>query len=188
MDSTPVSLLERLRQTGDDAAWARFVRLYTPLLFHWLRRTSISEDDAADLVQEVLLVLVKRLAEFQYDRSQSFHRWLYAVTLNLWRDRVKRKPLVQLAEARAKLDVPVPDDLDSFIEREYRDRLAHHAWSILKTDFEPQTVRVFQALVLEGRPAAEVAKNYGVSLGAVYAAKCRVLARLRQELAGLWTG
>jgi RNA polymerase sigma-70 factor, ECF subfamily len=188
MDSTPVSLLERLRQPGDDAAWARFVRLYTPLLFHWLRRTGISEDDAADLVQDVLLVLVKRLPEFQYDRSQSFHRWLCAVTLNLWRDRAKRKPLVQFANDQAKLDPPVPDDLDSFIEREYRDQLAAHAWSILQADFEPETVRIFRALVLEGQSANEVAAKLGVSVGAVYAAKCRVLARLRQELAGLWTG
>ena len=188
MDSTPVSLLERLRQPGDEAAWGRFVRLYTPLLFHWLRGTGISEDDAADLVQDVLLVLVKRLPEFQYDRSQSFHRWLYAVTLNLWRDRAKRKPLAQFSNNQAAIDPPAPDDLDSFIDREYREQLAHHAWSILKADFEPTTVCVFQSLVIEDKPAAEVAAKVGLSVGAVYAAKCRVLARLRQELAGLWTG
>jgi len=155
MNSTPVSLLERLRQPGDDIAWERFVHLYTPLLFQWLRRTGISEDDAADLVQEVLLILVKRLPEFRYDRNQSFHRWLYAVTLNLWRDRAKRKSLRQLTNKNA--DPPVPDDLDSFIEREYRDQLAQHAWVILQSDFEPLTVRIFQALVIDGQPAEEVA-------------------------------
>jgi RNA polymerase sigma-70 factor (ECF subfamily) len=157
-------------------------------LFHWLRRTGISEDDAADLVQDVLLVLVKRLPEFQYDRNQSFHRWLYAVMLNLWRDRAKRKPLIQPAIGDVKLDPPVPDDLDSFIEREYRDQLAQQAWSILQADFEPDTVGIFQALVMEGRSAAEVARSFRMSVGAVYATKCRVLSRLRKELAGLWPG
>lgn len=39
---TPGSLLERLRQPGDEEAWQRFVRLYTPLLIHWAGRVGIS--------------------------------------------------------------------------------------------------------------------------------------------------
>src|SRR5690349_13376275 len=51
---TPVSLLERLREPAQEQAWARFVELYTPLLFHWARHIGLQEADAADLVQDVL--------------------------------------------------------------------------------------------------------------------------------------
>jgi DNA-directed RNA polymerase specialized sigma24 family protein len=38
--------------------------------------------------------------------------------------------------------------------------------------------------VVEGRTPAEAAAELGLSLPAVYTARCRVLARLRQELGG----
>jgi len=50
MNSTPASLLERLRSPGECAAWERFVKLYTPFIFFLGRRAGLSRDDAADLV------------------------------------------------------------------------------------------------------------------------------------------
>src|SRR5262249_28948935 len=44
MDRTSATLLDRLRQPGDNEAWARFVHLYTPLLFHWASRAGLRED------------------------------------------------------------------------------------------------------------------------------------------------
>jgi site-specific DNA-cytosine methylase len=60
MSSTPASLLQRLRQPGDSRAWNEFVELYSPLLFHWARQTGLQEADAADLVQDVFAILVRR--------------------------------------------------------------------------------------------------------------------------------
>src|SRR5207248_2374355 len=70
MSQTPVSLLERLRRPGEEAAWMRFVELYTPLLYYWGRRAGLQEPDAADLVQDVLTLLVRKLPEFTYDRHK----------------------------------------------------------------------------------------------------------------------
>ena len=47
MDTTPVSLLQRLRQPGQREAWARFVDLYGPLLLYWARRAGLPEEVAA---------------------------------------------------------------------------------------------------------------------------------------------
>src|SRR5262245_60040259 len=88
---TPASLLERLRRPDDREAWARFVELYTPLLYFWARRTGLQQADAADLVQEVLAVLFRKLLEFTYDKQRSFRNWLRTVTLNKWRETVRRR-------------------------------------------------------------------------------------------------
>jgi RNA polymerase sigma-70 factor (ECF subfamily) len=90
---TPASLLERLRQPAQEQAWARFVQLYTPLLFAWARRLGLRDADAADLVQDVLVLLVRKLPEYTYDRNRSFRAWLRTVTLNCWRNRGRRAEL-----------------------------------------------------------------------------------------------
>lgn len=181
MDSTPVSLLERLRQPDDGVAWERFVHLYTPLLYRWLARTGMQEADVADLLQEVLAALVRELPAFRRRPDQSFHRWLYAVVMNRWRDRLKRRPLATLPA----IDPPAPDDLETFIEAEYREQLVKRVWGILRADFSPTTVRVFNDVVLLARPPAEVAAEQGTTVGAIYAIKHRVLDRIRRELAGI---
>jgi RNA polymerase sigma-70 factor (ECF subfamily) len=88
---TPASLLERLRQPGDGAAWDWFARLYTPLLF-WARRTGLQETDDADLVQEVFALLVRKLPEFRYEPGGSFRGWLRTVLVNKWRELNRRRP------------------------------------------------------------------------------------------------
>ena len=91
--STSTSLLARLRTGEETQAWDRFVRLYTPVLFYWVRRQGVAADDAADLVQEVFALLVQKLPEFRYEEHGSFRGWLRTVTLNKWRDSHKRRKL-----------------------------------------------------------------------------------------------
>src|SRR5436309_6791941 len=67
---TPVSLLERLRETHAEEDWRRFVRLYTPLLLYWARRLCRPPDDPPDLVQEVFTKLATELPRFRYDPTQ----------------------------------------------------------------------------------------------------------------------
>src|SRR5436305_13983614 len=90
MTKTPASLLERLRQPFEPAAWERFVSLYTPLIYSWGRRVGLQEQDAADLVQDVFVTLIQVLPTFTYERHQSFRRWLWTVTINKWRRGRKR--------------------------------------------------------------------------------------------------
>ena len=72
MHTTPPSLLEQLRRPDDQQAWKRFIDLYTPLLFYWARRVGLQDSDAADLVQEVFALLVRKLPEFTYDDKKGF--------------------------------------------------------------------------------------------------------------------
>jgi RNA polymerase sigma-70 factor (ECF subfamily) len=55
----------------------------------------------------------------------------------------------------------------------------------MRAEFESSTWTACWEHVVSGRSAADVAAELGISEGAVYVAKCRVLRRLRQELKGL---
>jgi RNA polymerase sigma-70 factor (ECF subfamily) len=68
---------------------------------------------------------------------------------------------------------------------EHDQQLIRRLLGVVQSDFQPQTWEVFRLLVLEDRPAVEVARLCGMELNAVYVAKSRVLARLRQELGGM---
>ena len=76
---TPASLLERLRRPAEQQAWARFVDLYTPLLYYWARRTGCPEADAADLTQD--------------QQSKSSY---YTIRVNLTADELHRLGKLQL--------------------------------------------------------------------------------------------
>src|SRR5437763_1958531 len=94
METTSVSLLDRLHQPNQTEAWGRFVQLYTPLLYDWARGLGVQEQDATDLVQEVFVTLLEKLPEFRYDRTGSFRGWLRTVLRNKWREvRRKRIPM-----------------------------------------------------------------------------------------------
>jgi RNA polymerase sigma-70 factor (ECF subfamily) len=180
---TPPSLLQRLRQPHDPAAWDWFVRLYTPLLFSWARRSGLQEPDAADLVQEVFTLLLRKLPEFRYEEGGSFRGWLHTVLRNKHRELLRRRD--PAAGSADKLDdVAAPAD-DPLVEEDYRHEVLRRALALLRPDFEPATWAAFHQTVVLGRPTQEVAAELGVSPNAVRIARCRVLRRVRQELEGL---
>jgi len=186
MNTTSISLLHRLRQPDDAQAWRRFVHLYSPLLYYWARGVKLPAADAADLVQEVLLVVVEKMPEFAYDPSRSFRGWLRTVTLNKWRERCRRYAVAPPADDAALAELSDGSGSDVFAETEYRQWLVRQALEIMQAEFEPTTWKACWETVVAGRPAADVAAELGVSVDVVYGAKSRVLRRLREELEGLW--
>jgi len=184
MESTPASLLERVRRRDDAKSWSRFVGLYTPVIYGWARRIGLQESDACDLVQDVLAILLQKMAEFRYDPSRSFRAWLKTVALNLVRERQRRGSERQFPDGDGR---SLADSAEShaFWDAEYRRSLVRRAIVIMQGDFNPTTWKACWEVIVEGRPAAQVAAQFGISVGAVYAARFRVLTRLREELAGM---
>jgi RNA polymerase sigma-70 factor (ECF subfamily) len=186
MTKTPASLLERLRGQFEPDAWGQFVSLYAPLIYGWGRRVGLQEQDAADLVQDVFVTLLQVLPTFTYDRHQSFRRWLWTVTINKWR-KARHQPdnRVWRGLAGGPEPVAVDDGLQEAWEAENQRHLANQALRLMRADFEETTWKACWEVVAVGRPAAAVAAELGLSVGAVYVAKFRVLKRLRRDLQGL---
>ncbi len=186
MTKTPGSLLERLRQPFEPEAWARFVALYAPMIYSWSRRIGLQEPDAADLVQDVFVTLLQVLPTFNYDRQQSFRKWLRTVTINRWRKQCKR-PDRRMVHGQEELPehAVAGDALEARWEAEYQQHLVSQALRLMRTDFQEATWKACWEMVMAGRSAADVAGELGLSVGAVYAAKFRVLNRLRRDMQGL---
>ncbi|HUY32179.1 MAG TPA: sigma-70 family RNA polymerase sigma factor [Pirellulales bacterium] len=182
--STSVSLIERLRDGGAADAWARFVRLYTPILLRWARRWGMQSADATDLAQDVLLLLVQKLPEFKYDPRRSFRAWLFTLARNRWRDACRRRGAEPAAEGLVD-DVAAPDELGALDEAEFLRQLSRRALRLMRAEFQPRTWQAAWEHVVVGRPAAEVAAEMGLQVNTVYVSKARVLRRLREELRGM---
>ena len=95
MNSTSISLLNRLQQTDESRNWNRLVELYAPLLLVWLRKYDVQKNDADDLVQEVLMTVSRDLRSFDHNgRPGAFRSWLRTILVhrvrNFWRARGHR--------------------------------------------------------------------------------------------------
>ncbi len=185
MHTTPVSLLERLRQPDASAAWVRFVELATPFLFDVARRNGLQEADAADVVQDVFVMLSQKLPDFRYEPARSFRSWLRTVLTNRCRDRRRRHATALAMPADRLRPVATSDPAECFADDEYRRALVLRAMRLMRAEFAEATWRACWEQVVNDRAAADVARELGMTPNMAYLARSRVLARLRQELAGL---
>src|SRR5437667_9006472 len=180
---TAVSLLDRLRDGGDRKAWQRFDDLYRPLIHRWIMRDAALRDDAEDVVQDVMSVLVRELPQFRRERTGSFRRWLRTITHHrvlAFRNKTGRErgddgALAELADPNS--------ELSRHWDREHDDYVLRRLLELLDSDppFERTTIRAFRVVFLEGRKPAEAAAELGLSTNSVLLAKSRVLKWLRQQ-------
>jgi RNA polymerase sigma-70 factor (ECF subfamily) len=193
MSETSASLLDRLRAAPDEESWRRLVDLYTPLVRGWLRRyAQLQAQDADDLVQEVLAVVVRRIPDFHREpRAGAFRRWLRTITVNclrdFWRSRRHRPVATGDTEFQKMLDeLADPESgLSRLWDQEHDQHVTQRLLEMIRPKFEPKTWRAFQRVALDGATPDETAAELGLSVNAVFIAKSRVLARLREEGQGL---
>ena len=191
MDVTRQSLLLRARD-GDEDAWVDLSRLYKPLIYGYLRRQSVPEAEQDDLVQEILIAIVRGLPAFEHSgRRGAFRAWLRAIaynhSCNFWRSPARRTSTLSDAMAEETLlRLEDPDDsLHRFWEDEHDEYVLRCLIDLIELEFEPTTVRAFRRVALEGASGADVAAELGITLAAVYAGRSRVLKRLKELAEGL---
>lgn len=186
MNSTSASLLRRLQQPDQEQAWQRFVDLYAPLIFYWGKNHGLNAADAADLVQDVLAILIDKLPEFQYDPKRRFRGWLQTITRNRATDLYRRNAAQpQSGRDDSIQNVSVAAAADLFDETEYRRFVVARALQVMQAEFPAHAWQACWQLAVEGRRGADVAADLGISESTVYTSKCRILRRLRVELKGL---
>jgi RNA polymerase sigma-70 factor (ECF subfamily) len=189
--NTSPSLLERLRQPErDEMAWQRFVDLYQPWLGNWLRRR-VPHDVADDLLQEVMTVVCRRLADFEHNqRPGAFRAWLKAIVTNCLRDFQKKAHPVATGDSDflallAELEDP-KSDLQQRWDQEHDEYVLSRLLETARQLFSEQDYEAFCRVKLRREAAVDVATSLGIaSLAAVYKKVSRVQEWLRQESRGL---
>lgn len=188
MDHSPEtrpSLLLRIRDFRDDDAWNQFIELYAPLIYAYLRKRNIQDADAGDLTQDVLSSVTSAANEFTYDRQRgSFRGWLLTVTRNKMLNFLSRKKgLAGSGDSgvqRAIEERTAEEDDRTQWDLEYERRLFDWAAEKSRPEFQDSTWRAFWMTAVENKPASATAETLDLTVGAVYVAKSRVTARLRQ--------
>ena len=191
MNETRRSLLLRA-QTGETDAWKDLTDLYRPLILGWLNRQGVPAGDLEDLSQDVLVSVVKHLPSFRHSGHRgAFRSWLRTIvcsrTADYWRTIDAGTDAEGGSGATAALQQIA--DPDSTLNRQWDEEHDRYVFQCLldlvEQEFEPATMRAFRRLALDGVSGAEAAQELGLSVAAVYVAKSRVLARIRQEADGL---
>jgi RNA polymerase sigma-70 factor (ECF subfamily) len=184
--ATRASLLVRLRDPQDEAAWSQFVDLYAPLVYGYARKQGLQDADAADLSQEVLGAVAGAVGRLDYDPKRgAFRNWLFTVVrrkLSNWRavqgnrTRGSGDPATHALLAQC----PAPEAGEAEWEAEWQRQLFSWACEQVRRDVTEVTWQAFWRTAVDGRPAKRVAADLGVTVAAVYLARSRVLARLKE--------
>jgi RNA polymerase sigma-70 factor (ECF subfamily) len=186
---TRPSLILRIRDAQDAAAWAVFTDVYGPLVYGYCRRSGLQDCDAADVTQEVMAQVARAVRTFEYrPESGRFRDWLGAVTrhkISNYRRAGRREALGDDGDVGEILGRTAAGDVDPDWADAFNAQVLRAALARARPKFEPATWRAFELAWLENRPAAEASRTLGVPVEAVYLAKSRVLKRLREEVLAL---
>jgi len=189
LPNTRHSLLVRLQAAEDQQAWREFLEIYEPAVYRLARRRGLQHADALDITQEVLASIAKAIRRWDPDPARGrFRGWLFRIARNLIADALaagSRRPrgsgqttIQQLLEQQ-----PAAEDEETDLCRwEYRRAAFQWAAEKIRGEFQEKTWEAFWRTTAGNEPISEAAARLGMSIGAVYAARSRVLARLRVKV------
>ncbi len=181
---TRASLILRLPTKADAQAWREFVGIYEPFLHRFVRRQGLQDADARELVQDVLLSVVQAVGHWQQDATRAkFRTWLFRIARNKLIDLLsKRQRQATRTGGSGLLEVAQPERLVEDALLAHRRELFRWAAAKVKELVQLATWEAFWKTSVEELPVTDVAQQLGLTTGAVYIARSRVLARLKEEL------
>jgi RNA polymerase sigma factor (sigma-70 family) len=191
LPETRQSLLLRLGKRSDDA-WAEFLTIYEQSICHYCRSKGLQDADARDVTQNVLAAVAKRVDCWDTDPAKgTFRGWLFSVAHNIVVDSLadRRRHATASGEtlvAQLLSDVADSDTPDaSAFWLEYRRLMFQRVAEQVKREVRETTWRSFWMTAIGGQKPEQVAEELGISVGSVYTAKCRIVARIRAKVAEL---
>lgn len=196
MESTRLSLLLRVKDPKDDAAWAEFRDVYLPLLQRYAAKRSrslglrLGPSEVEEAALDAFAKLWRRLPEFDLDHGIGrFRSYLYRVVSNLLVDRLRKatwddESSVGVGGTFSMDDVPsgpVPEDWQREFDRAVLLGALRRVRERVRSR-NPAQWDAFLACWLDGRPAKEVAEQLELSVDLVYQNVSRVVKAVRKEL------
>ena len=179
---THPSLLIRLRDARDAAAWSLFIEVYTPLIYRYCRKHHLQEADAAEVAQEVLLQVNRSIGSFEYQPERGrFRDWLGSVVRSKLSRFFRRNQPSTNEDTHELANLPTKYDEADWADH-FNNDLLQTTLARIQREFEEHTWKAFTKVWIDNTSAAEAAKALSMPVAMVYVAKSRVLKRLREEI------
>lgn len=189
---TRPSLIVRLLNARDEAAWAEFLGIYEPLILRLLRKHGLQDSDCRDVCQQVLAAVARDIDQWQPDgAAASFRRWLFQVARNRVIKFLSRQRPGTVGQGgtdahdRMAVQPDLNQSLSAEFEHEYRQQMLLCAAAQIRVEFRDTTWQAFWMTCIDGRPVADVAEELGTTVGNVYVARSRIMARLKARVTEL---
>jgi RNA polymerase sigma factor (sigma-70 family) len=187
--TTNANLLVRLQDPKDRAAWDDFVAIYQPVLMQLLARRGLQNSDAEEIVQETFVAIANSIDRWQPDESLgNFRSWLSRVSRNLAINYLTRQPIgvkgtgasdhFEMMNEVPSASTEATDEFDLQQKRQVFLLAAER----VRVDVQENTWRAFWMSCIDNIPAEKIAAELGMTTGAVYVAKSRVVARLKSTI------
>jgi RNA polymerase sigma-70 factor (ECF subfamily) len=188
---TRPSLLVRLKDRADQEAWHEFTDIYQPVIYRLARRKGMQHADAEDLTQSVLMAVAKAVERWEHDpRRARFRTWLHRVAQNAIINALTRGTSDRgsgdtglLALLNKQQGKEGPDS--NLLRLEYRRETFRWAARQIRDEFQPATWDAFWLSAVEQRSVEEVARQLGKTPGSIYAARSRIIRRMKEKVAEL---
>jgi RNA polymerase sigma-70 factor (ECF subfamily) len=185
---TRYSLIARLERIDDEEAWREFLAMYRPVVYRLARRRGLQHADAEDLSQQVFAAVGRAIHSFDPDPARGrFRSWLARITQNAtFNALTRRRPdaasggtsvLELLDQQMGRSGCP-----REIIELEFRRSLFRWAAERVRSEFREATWMAFWQTMVEGQQIPVVASALGMSIGSIYAARSRIVRRIKYEI------
>ena len=190
LPATRNSLLVRLSQKSDDA-WREFLEIYEQAIYRFARRRGLQDADAWDVTQDVLAAVERKLADWDEAAIDgAFRNWLFRVARNIAVDEFRKQSRQILASGDSRISWAIKEHPDGKQDEErfwteYRTELFCWAAEQIKPTCSDTSWHAFVLTAIEGQSPSRVAKKLKVSVGSVYAAKFRIVSRVKKLIARL---
>ena len=191
MNSTPetrASLLIRVRDSADQAAWLEFVEIYRPVILRLARQKGMQDADADDVTQQILVSVARAVEQREHDPQRArFRTWLNRVAHNAILNALTRGKPDRGSGGSTSLhilgDQETPAGPDSDLLRlEHRREIFRWAARQIRQEFQPETWDAFWQTAVEERAVDDVAEELGKNRGAIYAARSRIIRRIQEKV------
>lgn len=185
---TRSTLIAQVRSSEEREAWDQFVVIYRPVIYRMARRRGMQDADAQDLVQAVLVRVAGAIQSWEKSGPETkFRHWLRRVARNTIATAFSRQPRDVGVGGSEMLDLLAEQpgnaaDIERELANESMREKYLRAASVVEADVDADTWRAFELTVVKGQPCDEVANLLGKSVGTVYAARSRIMRRLREQV------
>lgn len=182
-EETRPSLLLRVRNHADDAAWKEFYELYSPLLYRYARAQGLNHVDAEEIQSQCCEAIVRQIGSFEYDRTNgSFKGWLRTMVARRVIDRLRKRREHQLDSAELRQLPDEEDPADDVWERQWREQHLRYCVQSIRGQVHEDTWETFRLMLEEGLSVPEVCERIGATPNQVYKSRARMLAMVREKM------